>query len=136
MTNRHSDNTESITAIAARNMAAGLRLIADEYDRMANLMDKAKINHLDAPGLITGMDGLVKVSRFCGSIQETLCINTALDSVADVAGAAYELKRRIHRLKDEAAPPDVASESAAGKEGAELIHQKGAEKRNRKKADS
>lgn len=105
MANRHSEKKTSITIIAAQNMAKGLRAIAAEYERLAAAMDKEKQAEVEAAGLISGMQGLVKVSTYCGNIQEAFCVNKSLEVVAAIRGASAAMKTQIHRLKDEVVPP-------------------------------
>lgn len=104
MGNRHSEKKTFVTVKAARNMAKGLRAIAAEYERLAEAMDQEHQSEVEAAGLISGMQGLVKVSAYCGNIQDAFLVNKSLEVVAEISGAGAALKAQIHRLKEEVLP--------------------------------
>jgi hypothetical protein len=106
--NRHTANPENkktVSVIAMRNMALGLKKIAAEYERIAAALEAENADFVEAIGLKTGMDGLAKVCKFCGNVQEGYSARDAAESVSEIAGASAELHRFIFRIKDK---PNVA----------------------------
>jgi uncharacterized small protein (DUF1192 family) len=111
MGNRHTSKTVSVTSLAAKNMAIGLRLIADEYEKLAEKMQQSPV---EAAGLLTGMEGLARVAKFCANIQEAYYLTISGEFVAEIAGARVALLQRIDRLKAEVEKEKRASEPLDG----------------------
>ena len=91
-----------VSATSMRTHASILRALADTHDNLAKGMDAAGLAAVDTLSMKTGVLGLVNLSKFLSAVTNAYCDNAAAKGIAEIAGAAEELRRLTNRTKDEA----------------------------------